>query len=201
MNFIYSIIILVLVLVASSFITGCASRPKGPATQSWSAPDDHRFAGVENFNQVTPTLWRGSQPTAEGFANLAKAGVKTIINLRSEHDDLPLLQDTSLQYLRIPMRAWNPNQGDEAQLILVMKTLERLLASPASSPVFIHCAAGRDRTGYSIASFRMIYQNWSANDAILEMFDYHFNTLWFRNPAFLRKLNVDHVKTLLQRAP
>ena len=34
-----------------------------------------------NFRKVSDALWRGSQPTREGFRNLETAGVKTIVNL------------------------------------------------------------------------------------------------------------------------
>src|SRR3954453_13044675 len=39
-------------------------------------------AGVGNFHQVSEHVYRGAQPTDEGFKNLAKLGVKTVIDLR-----------------------------------------------------------------------------------------------------------------------
>jgi hypothetical protein len=47
----------------------------------------------------------------------------------------------------------------------------------------------------------MIIENWPADDAILEMFDFRFNTIWFRNPAFLRDLNVEKMHQLVNLAP
>ena len=132
---------------------------------------------------------------------MERAGVKTILNLRSDHDDLALLRGTKLKYLRIPMRAWDPDQGDAAQLVLVMATLDRLRHDPKTWPIFIHCAGGKDRTGYSVAAYRMAFENWKPDDAIEEMFDYHFNTAWFRNPAFLRDLDIVSVRTHLKKAP
>ena len=42
--------------------------------------------GIENFDQVDAHVYRGAQPTDEGFRYLAKLGVKTIIDLREADD-------------------------------------------------------------------------------------------------------------------
>jgi tyrosine-protein phosphatase SIW14 len=181
-------------------LAGCATRP-AVVRNYWDLPDDGRFKHVKNFGKVSPHLWRGAQPTTEGFRELEAAGVKTIVNLRSDHDDFPLLKDTRLKYVRIPMRAWNPGQGDIAQLALVMKTLDRLTKDPNARPVFIHCAEGRDRTGYTVAAYRIMFENRMPNDAIAEMFDYRFNRIWFGNPQFLRDLDVRRIRALVARAP
>ncbi|MDC4224832.1 MAG: dual specificity protein phosphatase family protein [Candidatus Manganitrophus sp.] len=156
------------------------------------------MAGVSNFTKVSPVLWRGAQPTKEGFRNLETAGAKTIISLREHHDDFHLIGGTKLNYLRIPMDAWDP---EEAELVLFLTALERILKDPDSTPVFVHCAAGKDRTGYAMAAYRMVFENWTAEDAIHEMFDFRFNTVWFRNPGFLKKMDVARVRTLMRLAP
>jgi len=173
---------------------GCDGRPSSPPTRTWTKPCDNCFPGVENFAKVSPTLWRGAQPTADGFRNLEAAGVKTIVSLRDRYDDLPQLAGTKLKYLRVPAHAWDPK---DAQIILVL----RILQDPKNWPVFVHCAEGRDRTGYVVATYRMIIENWQADDAIHEMFDFRFNTIWFRNPAFLRDLNVEKMVQLVKLAP
>jgi protein tyrosine/serine phosphatase len=139
-------------------------------------------------------LWRGAQPSAQGFRNLDAAGAKTVISLREQHDDLPLLAGTKLRYVRLPSHAWDP---EEAQLVLFLKILD----DPKNWPVFVHCAEGRDRTGYSVATYRMVVEKWRADDAIHEMFDFRFNAVWFRNPSFLRRLNVERLRQLVKLAP
>jgi len=173
---------------------GCDGRPSTSPTRTWAKPCDDCIAGVENFAKVSPTLWRGAQPSNEGFRNLEAAGAKTIISLRDRHDDLPQLAGTKLKYLRVPAHAWDPK---DAQIIQVL----RILQDPKNWPVFVHCAEGRDRTGYVVATYRMVIENWPADDAILEMFDFRFNTIWFRNPAFLRELNVEKMVQLVKLAP
>ncbi len=183
-------------------VSGCATRPTTPPTRTWDKPCDNctingiKLDGIENFAVVSPgVLWRGAQPgTNDAFRKLEQAGAKTIINLRHDHDDFPLLAGTKLQYLWIPQRAWHP---EEQNLIIFLKILE----DPKNLPVFIHCAEGRDRTGYNVATYRIVKGNWAADDAIHEMFDFRFNAIWFRNPGFLQKLNAEEMRTRLKLAP
>lgn len=173
---------------------GCGRRPSVPPTRAWPKPCDNCIAGVENFTKVSAALWRGAQPMAEGFRGLEAAGAKTIVSLRDRHDDHELLVTTKLKYVRIPAHAWDP---EEAELVLILKILE----DRDNWPVFVHCAEGRDRTGYSVATYRMAVENWSVDDALHEMFDFRFNAIWFRNPAFLRRLDVAKMRELVKRAP
>src|SRR5215212_336975 len=47
-------------------------------------------APVSLYGEVMPgTLYRSSQPSAEGFGWLKSNGIKTIVDLRQEHDDAP----------------------------------------------------------------------------------------------------------------
>src|SRR4030042_6976459 len=160
---------------------GCATRPSALRTRSWMTPCDTGIKGVENFVKVSPGLWRGAQPDPkqEGFRNLENAGVKTIVNLRHDHDDLPFLAGTKLRYFWIKARAWHPEEED---LVKFLKVLE----DKKNWPVFVHCAAGKDRTGYAIATWRIVKDKWTADDAVHEMFDFGYHQWWFRNPGILR---------------
>ena len=170
-------------LAAGALLAGCASRPAAPPTRAWQQPCDACVPGVVNFTKVNEKLWRGAQPDAEGFRRLAEAGVKTVIDLRHDHDDFTQLQSTGVHYLWVPMRAWHPETED---MVLVLAALRRAFADPARWPVYVHCAEGKDRTGYVIATYRIVEDKWSADDAISEMFDFRYNPVWFGNPAFLR---------------
>lgn len=207
---------LCLLFCIAVFDVGCAMRPSALRTRSWVTPCDTCtcimepcdtcnngdtclkcdtciksdmcikgntcIKGVENFAKVTPALWRGAQPTREGFRNLKIAGVKTIVNLRYDHDDLPdllLLADTQLKYYWIKTHAWNPEEED---IVKFLKVLE----DKNNWPVFVHCFAGKDRTGYAIAAYRIIEEHWTTDDAIHEMFDFGFHPYFFLNPDFLR---------------
>jgi hypothetical protein len=180
-------------IIVSLYCLGCDGRPSGLPTRTWTKPCDNCIAGVENFAKVSPTLWRGAQPTTEGFRNLEAAGAKTIVSLRDRHDDLPQLAGTKLKYLRVPAHAWDPK---DAQIILVLRffRIRRIGRCSFTAP-------RAETARYIVATYRMIIENWPADDAILEMFDFRFNTIWFRNPAFLRDLNVEKMHQLVNLAP
>jgi len=152
-----------------------------------ATPCDDFCGGVSNFAKVSPSLWRGAQPTAEGFKHLEAAGVRTVVNLRSDHDDAPLLADTRLDPVRIEMHAWDP---DEDEVVAFLQVAQ----DPARAPVYVHCAQGRDRTGYCIAVYTMVVEGWGADEAIAEMAAFRFNSLWLRNKTWLRDLDVERIR-------
>jgi protein tyrosine phosphatase (PTP) superfamily phosphohydrolase (DUF442 family) len=123
--------------------------------------------GITNFGQVSPEIWRGGRPTNEGMQWLAERGVKTIIDLQMQDEsaDVPL----GVRYvpIRVSMR-----QCDCVDVAAVIKAIDE---NP--KPVFIHCQAGRDRTGLAVAAWRMAH-GMSADDAIAEMERYGANLWW-----------------------
>lgn len=157
-------------------------------------PCDTCLPGVENFAKLDGVLWRGAQPTAEGFRALEQAGARTIVSFRHDHDDLPLMKGTKLRYLRIPSRAWRAREKDIAAFL-------KVLEDPANHPVYIHCAQGRDRTGYNAAAYRIVVQGWTAEAALKEMHAFRFNTVWVGNPGFLKRLDPARMKALMERVP
>ncbi len=165
-----------------------------PAPRAILRPCDTCLPGVVNFAKVSPILWRGAQPTAEGFRALEAAGIRTVVNLRHDHDDLPLLAGTRLKYLWVPARTWDPELTD---IVLFLK----VMADTANWPVYVHCAQGRDRTGYAVGSYRIVVQGWPADDAIEEMKNFKWNRVWFRNPGFLRKLDQADIHRRVEMAP
>ena len=59
-----------------------------------------------------------------------------------------------------------------------MKTIQ--IAKAHNHKVLIHCYHGSDRTGASVAMYRIIFENWSVNDALNEMKHggYGFHPIW-----------------------
>ena len=105
----------------------------------WAEPLS--LSGVGNFYRVSGTLYRSEQPTAEGMHELEKLGVRTVINLRWEHDDAEEVAGTRLQVIHIPTNSWFGI--DEEDVV----TFLRAAADPANAPVLVHCRRGADRTG------------------------------------------------------
>jgi len=178
------------VVLAILIFAATASAAFGARNPDWAEP--LRLDGVPNLHRVTDQIYRGAQPTREGFRNLEAMGIKTVINLRSfHHDDT---ERTSLAYVRVRMEAWDPEMGE---IIRVM----RILSDESGAPYFVHCQHGADRTGMAMAVYRMAVQGWRRDEAIREMTDggYGFHPIWTGIPAFLRKLNVERIKSALRK--
>ncbi len=123
-------------------------------------------SGVPNFHRVNEQLFRGAQPSEEGFRNLAKLGVKTIIDLR-EADDLSLreqklVEAAGMRFVSIPMRGMHSPTDEQ-----IVKVLG-IFNDSSAGPVFVHCRRGADRTGAVVACYRISHDHWQNQKALTE---------------------------------
>src|SRR5262245_44585552 len=100
---------------------------------------------IPRFAIVTHGLYRGGQPTAQGFQFLKEAGIKTVINLRAEdNSEMKLVEKLGMHYIQIPVDEVRP--WSEMPPGAMAKYFE-LINDPANYPIFFHCRRGADRTG------------------------------------------------------
>jgi protein tyrosine/serine phosphatase len=153
------------------------------------APSPRDPPGVPNFHRVDEGLWRGAQPTAEGFRNLERMGVRTVVNLRTFHSDREGIAGTGLDYEHIHAKAWHAEEEDVVAFL-------RVATDPARRPVFVHCQHGADRTGLVCAAYRIAVEGWPKERAIREMteggFGYHDE--WSNLVTWLREMDVARVR-------
>ncbi len=140
------------------------------------------LGGVPNFAVVSPVLSRGAQPTLEGFRRLRERGIRTVVTLRAAQDDGAALAGLGLNSYRIRARQWNPKTDE---IVRAMK----VILTPEYQPVFVHCQAGRDRTGLVVAVYRILVDHWSAEDAIAERKAFGAWWFWWENKTYLRRLD------------
>lgn len=121
---------------------------------------------IANFHQVDANLYRGAQPSSAEFQSLARFGIKTVLDLRSEHShtraEEMLVKAAGMNYVSIPM---------DGLLAPTDQQISRALAvidDPANGPVFVHCRRGADRTGTVIACYRVAHDQWSNRRALNE---------------------------------
>jgi len=149
--------------------------------------------GLPNFYQVSEFLYRGAQPTSEGFQQLDKMGIKTVISLRHFHSDKELIKGLSLQYEPIPFNTWNPKEEYVVKFIDIVKDKN-------NHPIFVHCQHGADRTGTMIAIYRIVFEDWDTEKAIKEMtegpFGYH--SIWTHLPPYIRSLDIEKYKKMIE---
>lgn len=122
--------------------------------------------GVSNFQKVDDHVFRGGQPTPEGFRNLSQLGIKTVVDLREPGDrssqERKVVTAAGMRYISVPMQGMT-----KPRLESVVKVLG-LLEDTASGPVFVHCRRGADRTGAVIACYRMEHDKWKNDKALAE---------------------------------
>ncbi len=159
----------------SSSITSITTRPS-----NWAEPI--KLAGVPNLHKVTDNLYRSAQPTSEGMSNLAKLGIKTVINLRDNHSDKDEIGDLPLNARRIEI--FTANMKDE-----YVEEFLSIVNDTSAVPVLVHCLHGADRTGTMCAMYRILCQGWTPDDAISEMENggYGYHSIWSNIPRFIRK--------------
>jgi tyrosine-protein phosphatase SIW14 len=125
-----------------------------------------QIAGVENFHQVNDHIYRGAQPSDLGFQNLAKMGVKTVIDLR-QTDGRSLIEKKAVEadgmrYINIPL------QGMSAPSAADVDNVMKLFNDSTAGPVFVHCKRGADRTGTVVACYRIAHDGWQNTKALSE---------------------------------
>jgi tyrosine-protein phosphatase SIW14 len=126
---------------------------------------------IDNFGRVNDNYYRGGQPEGRDYADLAAAGVKTIINLTSDDaqsNERSMSEGAGMKYVQIPMTTHQvPTAAQLSQFLAIV-------SNPASQPVYVHCVGGRHRTGVMTAVYRMTSDGWSAAQAFAEMKHYKF---------------------------
>jgi len=132
----------------------------GPILLAQQAP------GVPNFHQVNDHIYRGAQPSSEGFHSLAKLGVKTVIDLRGGNgrskDERKTVEANGMHYVSMPL------DGFLAPSAAQVSNLLSILNDGSAGPVFVHCRRGADRTGTIIAVYRITHDHWDNRKALDE---------------------------------
>jgi protein tyrosine/serine phosphatase len=130
-------------------------------------------AGLENLARVAPEVYRGAQPTPEGFRTLRELGVKTVVGFRSHTSTRPEVEAAGLVSVELPIQA--ELTGSEPPTDEQVRLFFETVLDPAKRPVFFHCKHGKDRTGTMAALYRIEIDGWTPAEAIEEMqqFGYH----------------------------
>lgn len=148
---------------------------------------------LSNFYKVSEDLYRSAQPSADGFRELERMGIKTVINLRSLHSDEAALKDTTLRSEGIEMIAAFPSDDQVVQFL-------RIISKKENGPFLVHCQHGADRTGTMTAIYRIVVQGWSKDAAIAEMTQggFGFHKIW--NMTLVPYLRDTDLKVLKEEA-
>ena len=182
----YVVVVTTLVVLAAGAWSGAAEKA-GERKATWAEKVER--PGCPNLYKVSDRLYRGAQPTAEGFRQLEKMGIKTVVDLRSFHSDRDEMKGTDLAYEHITMRPWHPEDKDLVRFL-------KIVNDPTRTPVFVHCQHGADRTGTMVAIYRVAVEGWTKDGAVEEMTKggYGFHSTWKNLVEYLKKLDVEEIR-------
>lgn len=177
----------ILLMLLSVTALSTASPRTRPDT--WAQPIATK--SLRNFYKLDDHVYRSAQPDEEGFAYLKALGVKNILNLRDYHNDDPGPEKPGLNLYRVPMDAGKIRTADIVDALRFIKRSE--------GPVLIHCWHGSDRTGTISALYRIMFQNWSKEEALDELmhggFGYH--SIYRNIPEFIRQADITEIRQMV----
>ena len=140
--------------------------------------------GIKNFDRVDQRVYRGGQPTDEGFAYLSKLGVKTIVDLREagsrSRAEEAFVTAAGMKYINVPMSGLTPPSDAEISRLLT------ILEDPATGSVFVHCWRGADRTGAVIAAYHIDHDHWDNARALRDAKEHKMSSFQLPRQAYIK---------------
>ena len=120
--------------------------------------------GVKQYQfQVSPGLSRGSRLENGAMEDLKAKGFKGVVNLCAENDnDAAPAKKNGLNALHLEII--DNTAPTQAQ----MKQFLDFATKPENQPCFVHCEAGKGRTGVATACYRMAVEGWPLDKTLAE---------------------------------
>ncbi len=107
-------------------------------------------------------LWRGSRVDSDELQKML-SGFGCIVNLCAENDsDTAWCKALGISSVHIPVLDNTPPTKEQ------MDKFCNIAIDPGNSKVYVHCEAGKGRTGVAVACYRIKVQGWTAEAAIAE---------------------------------
>jgi tyrosine-protein phosphatase SIW14 len=156
--------------------------------------------GISNAGTLNTFLYRGSQPDPEAIDELRKLGIDTIVDFRGERHKLmererKHAQSLGMRFVNIPGSGWSAPTDE--QLVRFFS----LLREKPRRHIFVHCWLGGDRAGVFLAAYRIAFEGWTPDQALLEMHKFHFHGFWHPVMTAYIKEFPDHLATSRALAP
>jgi tyrosine-protein phosphatase SIW14 len=161
-------------VIATSGLLAVLSLIAG--TQPSGCQTEKELRGLPNLGRVTENLYRGGQPTSDGFNTLHTMGVGIVVNLREDRTEVAAekrqVEALGMKSVGIPWSA--SHEPSNAQIV---EFLDLVRANP-DTKIYVHCRRGADRTGVMIAAYRVAVEHKPAAEAVSEMHRYHYDWLF-----------------------
>lgn len=124
--------------------------------------------------KVAQGIYRGPRPV---FEELNKLNIKVDLSLE---DNVQILvkeraeaKTNNVVFINHPLsESTSPSVND-------LQNIANIINENRSQNIYVHCRRGIDRTGYAIASWRMLYDGWTYNNSYKEILDHGHSSLYF----------------------
>lgn len=174
-----------------------ASQPTLPKKKGSLAKPAVLIDDATNLYQVDYLLFRSEQLRAEDIPLLKSNDIDAILNLRifgqrSNHKLLNHITDNmNVSLHNYPLKTWYVTPQEVAKALIQIRVLKM-----QNKRVLVHCYHGSNRTGLIIAMYRIIEQDWSIEQAKLEMVtgDFGYHPMWVNLRAMLNSATVAEVR-------
>ncbi|MCI0617406.1 dual specificity protein phosphatase family protein [bacterium] len=176
-------VLAIAILIAASLI-----NPTKAHTESVSKESAIK---IDNFGRIDDHYYRGAQPQNRDYQDLATLGIRSVITLTSDDTDpneKTMVEKTGMRYYQISMDSKIPPTP------LQLAEFLQIVNDRDNQPVYVHCAAGKHRTGVMTAAYRLSHYGWTADQAYKEMQQYKFGLSLF-HPK-LKNFIYDYYKKL-----
>ena len=141
----------------------------------WYADEGHELFWPKRWGVVQEdAIYRSGEPTPSATRRVVKEmGIRTIIDLGahtpgSKEELTAQAVAAELGVRRYRFGLIGDATGDPNDYVLAL----RIMNDPAHQPVWVHCAAGSERTGCLIALHRSINEGWDVQAAYDETHEY-----------------------------
>lgn len=172
-------------LIFLSAVSGCSTKAWVDRPAYWAEKQNQ--TPLNNFYKVSDSVYRSEKPSREAFQFFEQQKIASVLDLRQKHKDVKLAEGTGLKLFSVPMKSATLT---DREIITAMQLIKK-----APKPIVVHCAYGSDRTGVTIAMYRIIFQDWTKEEAINEMqhggFHFHLfhdNLVRYINGADIEQL-------------
>lgn len=172
----------VFLLAAWIIVLGVTSHGVAAAEEDPSTP-----FGLRNGKWIDDQLLVGGQPTEAQLEAIAKAGIRSVVNLRGEAEEGSLdeaedVHGLGLAYLHLPIAGAGDLDEERA------RRLAEWLAEPEHLPAVVHCASG-NRVGALFALKAFYVDDETPDEALAKGQEHGLTSL------------TEKVKALLDGAP
>ena len=148
---------------------------------------------IENFYQIDDEFFRSGNPSGEAFVELESLEIMEVINLQTYHSDDDEAEGSKVTLHRVKMNAHKITEEDVVEVLRLIKNRK--------GKILVHCKHGSDRTGLIVAMYRIVFQDWTKEDATDELINggYGHHRIFRNIPKFINKADIPRIKEAIMR--